>query len=58
MTAILETNPLLVSIITQLVMHGYSDEQILAVVTDKTRPLTVERLAAFRDGRVGYKGAK
>ena len=45
----METNPLIVSIVTQLVMHGYSDEQIMAVVTDKTRPLTVERIAAFRE---------
>jgi hypothetical protein len=49
MAASRETNPLIISLVTQLVMSGYSDEQIMAVVTDKTRPLTVERLAAFRD---------
>ena len=46
-----ETNPLIISLLTQLVMNGYSDEQIMAVVTDKTRPLTVERIAAFREAK-------
>tara|TARA_R110000751_G_scaffold6973_2_gene29208 strand:+ start:123 stop:281 length:159 start_codon:yes stop_codon:yes gene_type:complete len=49
MTSINETNPLIVSLLTQLVMNGYSDEQIMAVLTDRTRPLTVERIAAFRE---------
>lgn len=43
-----KTNPVLRGIINQLVLAGYSDEEILAVVTDKTQPLTVERLTAFR----------
>ena len=45
-----ETNPLIIGLVTQLIVSGYSDEQILAVLTDKTRPLTIERLAAFRAG--------
>ena len=44
-----ETNPLIITLLTQLVMNGYSDEQILSVLTDKIRPLTVERIAAFRE---------
>ena len=46
-----ETNPFLINILTQLVMFGYTDQQIMTVVTDKTRPLTVERLAAFREAK-------
>tara|TARA_Y100000034_G_scaffold111204_1_gene144008 strand:+ start:164 stop:316 length:153 start_codon:yes stop_codon:yes gene_type:complete len=43
-----ESNPFLRSIINQLIMFGHSDEEILAVVTDKVRPLTIERLTNFR----------
>ena len=43
-----EPHPFLINILTQLVMFGYTDQQIMTVVTDKPRPLTVERLAAFR----------
>lgn len=43
-----ETNPFLISILTQLVMFGYSNDDILAHVTDNIRPLTPARIDAIR----------
>ena len=43
-----EINDFLISILTQLVMFGYSNDEIMAHVTDNIRPLTHARIDAFR----------
>tara|TARA_B110001454_G_C12558413_1_gene366576 strand:- start:135 stop:344 length:210 start_codon:yes stop_codon:yes gene_type:complete len=43
-----ETNAFLINLLTQLVMFGYSNDEIMAHVTDNIRPLTHARIDAFR----------
>lgn len=43
-----ETNDFLVSIVTQLIWADYSNDSILALVSDLTRPLTPARIDAMR----------